>query len=817
LTTTIFQDSFIGRWIFVFITLAAFSVFPEASSSADKAPASDHPQPLYLEAPHSLGQTFLSRYRGLDGIEILLFPTQNPQGKVKIHLRENPYSPNDIIQSDLALNQISAPGFYLFPFAPIKDSSAKRYYLLLSGEGKGPVGVGAGPGSGYFDGSLYRDGTPDDRQLAFRLRYDQRGKMLGLFQEGIHWLFLLGLAVWLFVIPGWALLYLWPDRTGLDWAEKLGLSLGLSIALYPVLFLWTDLIGIHLGPGYAWLPPVFGLLTILWLNRFWRPTRLKTGLSSWIHSGQFWPDLTTLLLIGLVFSIRFYVVRILDYPLWGDSFQHTVIAQLLVDHGGLFDSWEPYASLETFTYHFGFHSAVAVYHWLSGLALPQACLWTGQILNGAAVLALIPLARKIGTGRWAGLGPILVAGLLATMPMFYLNWGRYTQLTGQVILPAAVFFLWKLLEAKGFSRKGVFLTSLALAGLALSHYRVAFFALAFIVAFPLLPFSWETVKTTVKRIIPLAVGSGILFFPWFWHVSSGKISKIFSVQVTTPVGQLTTWEKAHNAIGPLTDYLPVSLWLFLAFVIGRGLWTRSQGLALMVLWWCLIVLSANPDWIGLPGTGILNSFAVFIAFYIPVGILAGYFIGQLTEDLYRRFSKNQTALFFCLLFLALGLWGAQERIAEVNRKFSPMVTGPDLQAARWIKEYTSSQDLFLVNSAFGYDNSVVVGMDAGWWLPLSAGRKTNLPPLLYVTEKGPRPDFESWTRTLIEEIQGRGLEHPEIARLLTQRGFTHLYVGQSTGRIQIGAFSLDPNQLGMSPWFKPVYHRDRVWIFSITS
>ncbi len=263
--------------------------------------------------------------------------------------------------------------------------------------------------------------------------------------------------------------------------------------------------------------------------------------------------------MGLIFGLRFYVVRLLDYPLWGDSLQHTMIARLLVDHGGLFNSWEPYAPLETFTYHFGFHAAVAALHWVGGFDLPQATLWTGQILNGAAVLALIPLARLLVAGRWAALGPLLVAGLLSTMPMFYLNWGRYTQLTGQVVLPAAVFFLWKLLEAKDLSWRAVFVTSLALAGLALAHYRVAFFALAFVAVFPLLPFSWKAVKNTIPRIVPPAALSAPLFFPWLWHVFSGKIFKIFGEQITTPAGRLTAWEKAHNAIGPLNDlYVPHS-------------------------------------------------------------------------------------------------------------------------------------------------------------------------------------------------------------------------------------------------------------------
>ncbi len=66
-----------------------------------------------------------------------------------------------------------------------------------------------------------------------------------------------------------------------------------------------------------------------------------------------------------------------------------MIAQLLVDHGGLFTSWQPYAEMTTFTYHFGFHSAVAVFDWLTHMEIPKAVLWAGQILNILAVIVLI--------------------------------------------------------------------------------------------------------------------------------------------------------------------------------------------------------------------------------------------------------------------------------------------------------------------------------------------------------------------------------------------------------------------------------------------
>jgi hypothetical protein len=93
-----------------------------------------------------------------------------------------------------------------------------------------------------------------------------------------------------------------------------------------------------------------------------------------------------------------------------------MIAQILVDHEGLFETWSPYAELIGLNYHFGFHTIVAVFHWITGMSLPQATLVTGQLLNVMAVVALYPLATRLGRNQLAGVIAVLVAGLVAPMP-----------------------------------------------------------------------------------------------------------------------------------------------------------------------------------------------------------------------------------------------------------------------------------------------------------------------------------------------------------------------------------------------------------------
>jgi hypothetical protein len=221
----------------------------------------------------------------------------------------------------------------------------------------------------------------------------------------------------------------------------------------------------------------------------------------------------------------------LDAPLWGDSYHHTLIAQLLVDNGGLFNSWQPYAEMQSLTYHFGFHGAAAVLHWLGGLAVPKAVVWAGQLLNILAALALYLLALRISDSRWAGVGTLLVAGLLASMPSYYVNWGRYTQLAGQVILPAAIYLTWVVVENQELAiadrRWSVvggrwsladwrffILSWIALAGLALAHYRVLIFVVLFFPALFLLQLGRQPLLGVLTRMA-VVCGGALLALPWF--------------------------------------------------------------------------------------------------------------------------------------------------------------------------------------------------------------------------------------------------------------------------------------------------------------
>ena len=816
----------------------------------------------------STGQTFMARYDGMQAVSVYLAPgspLDAPEGSsLVLHLRAGPQETHDLATAELPLAQIQQPGFYAFPLPPQPHSTRADYYMHIKLRGAGSVQVAQAPGATYLNGALYKNQEAQDAQMAFQLSYQPRLALVGLAGEILRWLGWLAIGLWLFVVPGWALLSrVWPGWSALHWAERLGLGGGLSLGLYPLLML-SSLFGLRLGALYAWLPPLAGTAYLLWKNRsslLRMPSR-----PSWKEI--VWSDLALIGLIVLIFAVRFWVVRSLEIPLWGDSYQHTVMAQLLVDHGGLFNSWQPYAEMQTFTYHYGFHSQAAVFHWATGLPIPQAVLWLGQILNGLAVIFLFPMAMRIsGRNPWAGAAAVALAGMMLSMPMVYTNWGRYTQLAGQAILPAAITLGWTYLDspqsASSFWKmprqqwRSLLPIWLVLCGLALTHYRILVFAIFFFAAYFF--FCLDTRNTLwrfLQRMIWIALGAGLLFLPWFVKVFAGKIITFLGAYLSTTPAQAGSAGQQYNAIGDLLLYLPALVWVAFILAVTWGLWRKERRVAIFALWWFLLLLATNPQWFNLPGGGAISNFALFIAAYIPASLMLGCAAAWIFEALLagstawpkildwgssRRPPEQNAALhqgalrllqsfpgrrapaqpvaaplyaaLAAALLLAGGMWGARQRVAEISPGTYALAVRPDQRAAAWIDEHTPPEAHFLINSFFAYGGASVVGSDGGWWLPIIAHRSTTLPPLTYVSEQGPAPDYPQQVNALVAEINQKGIDHPDVIALLKARRVTHVYIGQRQGEVNSPAPLFTAQQLLASANFQPVYHQDRIWIF----
>ncbi len=271
-------------------------------------------------------------------------------------------------------------------------------------------------------------------------------------------------------------------------------------------------------------------------------------------------------------------------------------------------------------------------------------------------------------------------------------------------------------------------------------------------------------------------------------------------------------------------YIPALFWLVFLVCIAWGLWKQKKSGALISLWWLLIIIVANPHWLNLPGKGILDTFAVLIAVYFPAAIIIGAAIGWIIDEINHHI-KNRlsvqiyprlaviTRIVFGFSIIIVGILGGRSRLWDIQYPVFSLVTRPDLNAANWIKENTPQDATFLVNSLFAYNNSVIVGTDAGWWLPIIARRKTSLPPLTYGIEKGPNDQYRSWINYLSAEIEEKGIIHPDVLQEIHNRGIEYIYIGQQRGLVNTEKPLLNIDQLVSDNHFQVIYQQDRVIIF----
>ena len=174
---------------------------------------------------------------------------------------------------------------------------------------------------------------------------------------------------------------------------------------------------------------------------------------------------------------RFFQVRGLAFPPWVDAPHHVLIIRKIMETGILPADLNPYLPV-TFYYHFGFHVVTALFAGISGLPLEKAALGMGQILNAAVSLSVYSLGRVVWSDpRRAGVAALLTA-LVSQMPAYYATWGRYTLISGLVLLPLAMAAL---LENRESGRDGfkIFFQMILVAGTVLAHYFAGFLLLLF--------------------------------------------------------------------------------------------------------------------------------------------------------------------------------------------------------------------------------------------------------------------------------------------------------------------------------------------------
>ena len=266
------------------------------------------------------------------------------------------------------------------------------------------------------------------------------------------------------------------------------MQLAIGIAFWPVLLLWTSQIGWRWSTVSVRLVVV--ALAIISVERDAR--RMRAGR-----------PLSYAFLFGAAIVSRVLQARDLAFPPWVDSVHHAMIARAIIDSG----------TLPPLYYHWGYHALVAFVSWFTGVTdpmrLPAVMLAFGQLLNALTFVMVYAAARVLFNSRNAGLAAATIATMITTFPAFYLSWGRYTHLTGVLLLPPLLIATWRLVQRP--SARGSILLALLGAGLFLIHVRIAFF------------------------VAPItALASTILAGPWLFHLlSNPRVAEFASTRLVS--------------------------------------------------------------------------------------------------------------------------------------------------------------------------------------------------------------------------------------------------------------------------------------------
>ena len=636
------------------------------------------------------------------------------------------------------------------------------------------------------------------------------------------------------LLPGLAVLRL-LRVTAADRAVHAGLAVAVGLALQPVAYLWLTALRLPAGTGFwraalvaAAVVPAAGVVARAArgrAGRWRRPERAEpTEAVAGGPRAAFWPRAALVALLLLVGASRWWAAREVTVPLWGDSLHHTMIVRLMVLREGVPDDWQPLAPLASFTYHFGLHAGVATLTALTGWPEHRALLVAGQVLSVLQVLTAYALVAGLTGRQWAGVAAAVAAAGLSPMPAYYLNWGRYTQLAGQVLLPAAALAVAWAAGARAptassayppaGSRRGTYAAAALLAaGLALTHYLVALVYAAFVVAWLALGVGGagraglRARGGAAVRVAAVAGGALMVVGPWLGRMADSVIARAARGMVTGGLADPEVYGVVSpSAIWGSVERLDanVGLPLLAAALVAAAyaLRCRERVAVVGLGWTALLVLAAYPGLLGLAMTPPLKDFTVAIGLYVPLGLVIGGAFGRAADGAAR--GRQAPALAALIVGLAAALAIKDRAVVDARHV---LVSPADERALAWIRGATPPESVFLVGCVAAFGNTVCAGDDAGWWIPLLAHRTTTVPPITYGLERAADPLLAARVNGLAE-LWRTDLDAPDTRRALLGAGVTHAYAG-ATGR------ALPRDRLAASPHWRLVHEDDGARVYAL--
>lgn len=755
-------------------------------------------QQVTLDLGHRVGQTFVAHHAGLKGVEVYLAPTAKAQGPIVLHLRESPSSVTDILTTTICLPAGSEEGFYSFAFLPILESHTEFYYAVLEHQGTGQIQIPGAKLGAYYDGTRYYDDEPQESQTAFRLIYDPASIVLDLLLMVVAWVGygMAGMAILFF--SGYWIVRKWARNVGLDFTATLISSTMVALAAWMVFLTWASLVVVL---GTLTVRLIVLASTLLGLVQFAKDREHWRKKEYWVGDSPF-STLGLWLVVILSIALRLFVGREMVMLPGTDTYHHTLIVQLFEEQGGIPRSYLPYAPLTSYSYHFGFHSIVALFRWLFGTELLITTKTVALFLNGAIATTVALVAERWAGNRRAGVIAAAIVGVVAVSPFGLLRWGRFTQTTGLLYLAMGLLVLTELSEGAG-----LLFPSLITAGMVVSHYRVAAYWLLFAVLV-------GGYKILQRRVIELkdwllACVMGILLAaPWLVRVAWVQYDPEGMRAIVPVLEGVNSLRRLGLPIRSFITNVPL---MAVSGISALLVWFGSErhGMGRVLVVWCLVLVGGAFAF-SVSGThfSFLDLNTTLLSLTVPVGILAGL-SGEYLWNISRCWVQPLARAGIVLLLLAGITLGLFHLPGVIRDKSSYYLRPSDLTVMEWIENNIPENALILVDGIQpAWSPGWVVGIDQGYWIPLLAHRTTTVPPMIYPVEWGD-PDrltimLEASGELLLRNSGGPSPSGEDLA----DYGITHIVVGRHRG-------SLIPSELTQEARLREIHRQDWVWVFEV--
>jgi hypothetical protein len=380
-----------------------------------------------------------------------------------------------------------------------------------------------------------------------------------------------------------------------------------------------------------------------------------------------------------------------------------------------------------------------------------------------------------------------LVGLVAVFPAYMINWSRFTQLSGLVILTLTIG-----LVVNPTYRSYWPIIPLLVGGIFLCHYRV-FAMFGLLVGAGLLVevatgigSGWPPgqLKQQLKVIVGILLGV-IIVAPWLFRFLS--LSRLFEltdyVGTATQTGALKSYYDLNRLETAPQFYSIYGLLLLALIGLAPGFAQYRKISAILVLWIGLLLLWSNPYWLPIPGAGLLDLNSIVMSLFGPVVFFAALGVYLLASEIGKALPTHWLGRWGWRLGLAGFTIFAVSQISTIANAEHVFVRATDMQAMRWIKTHTEADARFLINPILfqGWETDALAGSDAGYWIPLLAERQTTILPMVVGTERGTSELLQA------QDSLTQIALSPTLSSLaaLEQAKVTHIFVGERGGPIPL--------------------------------